>query len=64
VASTGKNLRDRAVSRPDFNYGSLGNIAERIDDCMPGRIIYKKVLPELWLMFHLHPMSCDLPLID
>jgi hypothetical protein len=31
---------------------------------MAGSIVHKKVLPEFWLMFHLHPTVCNLPLID
>ena len=37
---------------------------QEIDDGMAGSIVHKKVLPEFWLTFHLHPCDSLRALID
>ena len=64
AAPPGENLSDRPVARPNLNHGPLGKIAKSVDNGMTGSVVHKKVLPEFWLTFHLHPMVCNFALID
>jgi hypothetical protein len=52
------------VPRSNLNYRPLANIAKGVHDGMAGSIVDKKVLPEFWLAFHLHPCGSPRALID
>jgi hypothetical protein len=64
AAAPGEYLGNRAVARSNLDHGPLANIAKGVDDGMAGSIIHKKVLPEFWLTFHLHPCDSPRALID
>lgn len=64
AAAAREDFGNGAMARSDLDHDSLANIAESVDDGVAGSIVYKKILPEFWLLFHLHRVNWLRTLID
>ena len=64
VASSCQYFGNRSMAWADLDDGTLAKITKSVHDGVTGRVIDQKILPQLRLTFHLHPMfavsSCAL----